>query len=175
VLFPGFIYGVAQRTAVISQGCLAVFYSPREKEQDMGELTDVTRPQDRPDYIAQMKELNGQKEELEHKVECAGKELHQAIRDALNELSRNDALAFNIFMKREFEKDSTKDNPGKKKSFRKIAEELGIKSHLRDPRHAEKLAWQSYQLTCRLLESKLWAFQEKHIQLKRQLRELISS
>jgi hypothetical protein len=135
--------------------------------------SDTTGPKDNPLNIAIREESIEEQSALETAIAIAKKRLKETITASLDEIRRCDPLGFEIFMKRRYEQEMTKDKRPKAKSFRKISQELGLVGRETDPRHAERQARLSYDNTCALLRSSLRDFQEEYSDLKRRLRELI--
>lgn len=135
--------------------------------------SDSTGPRDNPLNIAIEQETLEERIALEADIEVARRRLSAAITAMLDELRVRDALSYDIFMKRRFEQELTKDKRPKAKSFRKISQEVGLVGRESDPRHAERQARVSYDNTCKLLKSCLRVFQAEYSELRSKLRRLM--
>jgi hypothetical protein len=133
---------------------------------------DCTRPEDDPMHEAARKETAKMREELTNELDRAKARLKDLLGELMKRLQADHPMAFEAFMKRRYEFELTKERRPKKRSFRKIAEEIGLMNTNTDRRWAEREATRLEKEARAYIEAGLSSFQEEFSDLKRRLRDL---
>jgi F0F1-type ATP synthase membrane subunit b/b' len=133
---------------------------------------DCTGPEDDPMIAAARRETTKKREELVDELDRAKARLKDLLDEAIERLHTDRPMAYEVFMKRNYETELTKERRPKNKSFRKIAEEIGLMSKDTDRRSAEREATRLYKEAIAYIKAALKSFQEEFVELKRRLRDL---